>query len=935
MSITCRVFMMAKPLACVLAALASGMVSAEDDNSFCVDEGDASVAENWSLKHVPTSLENARVQNGRKMTISSDLTVRQLLVGHQETQGEVTQTGGTVNFSVSGQTTSLYLGNTGFTGYYDMLGGTLNVPGQASIGYNGVGVLDISGGIADFGASTGYHAMGREASGIGMIRVSGTGRVSVDKVNAMTFGETGRGQLTVLGGGQLSSASKLILGFYEKGKGMFNLGSGGLVKVDGLGPREGQAEVNCVGGTLAPCGTGLSVADYLAGTSPLLQAGGLTIDTDGKTVDVPASFGSGNMMGDKLVHRWSFNDGDLEDSVGGKTATIQDDANVVYGPKGIRLPGGTPRTSFINLGSGVFPDSDEITVELWTTGHEGTKAWSRIFSATGSGSEFFMIWTRSGAFSSDSIVIDGLWASDKLTPLGPDQEFHLGIVMRKTDEGWALKFYKQHARTGQTLASCEVAAPSGWSPLSVNAAFGLGWSSGGDSDAAATYSEMRVWKTALTERELSLSAALGQDAVFAPTTGLTKEGKGVLVLSGDNDYVGATRVKEGMLALGAACPVHRWSFNNGDLTDSFGGKTATIQDDTNVIYGPTGIRLPGGTPRTTFLDLGSGIFPESNEMTVELWATVHQNAGQWARIFTAQGSVSADLFFMTWRNSGVFSDDLIALEMGADAKQWTSNTLKPWTPEREFHIVIVMKKTDAGWTLKVYKQDAQTGEVLATSEVAATNGWTPSASNAKFGLGWDNGSADSAATYSEMRIWARAMTEDEVVASGKYGQDLLPLFGTSGVADALSPNADVELAEGATLALVGASATARALSGSGLVMGPGSLTLTDAVRPGGDEMGTLTLGGGVVLSGTVEIGTAGDLLTFAPGATYDVSGIAFAFADGLDVSETEKLVVGCSKGAELVGSFDATRLPKGWKLSVRSSGDIIVRRETGLSILIK
>lgn len=925
-------------------SLIAGMALATD-NVFSVAEGDASVPGNWSLTHVPNSVEDARVQNGRKMTISSDLTVRQLLVGHQETIGMVIQTNGTVNFNVSGGTTSLYLGNTGLTGYYDMLGGTLNIPGQMSVGYNGIGVLDVSGGTVNLADTTGYHAIGREASGVGLLRVSGTGRVSVGKANAMTFGESGKGQLTVLDGGQFSSSSKLTLGFYAPGRGVINLGAGGTVKVDAVGPREGQAEVNCVGGTLAPYGTGAMVENYLSGTSPLLQAGGLAIDTAGKTVTVPASFSSGNMMADKLVHRWSFNNGDLADSVGGKNATIQNDAGVVYGSTGIRLPGGTPRTTYLNLGSGIFPDSDAITIELWTTGHGETanlSNWSRIFTAKGSAANqlFFMTWTKAGGFANDLIALqsnadDRQWTSDTLAPWGPDLEYHLGIVMTKGESGWKLRFYRQHARTGQTLRSVEVAAPSGWSPSVVNNALGLGWDNDA-SDAAATYSEMRVWKTALTERELTLSAALGQDAVFESTTGLTKKGEGALVLSGANSYSGSTRVERGLLALDSFdMPVHRWSFNNGDLTDSVGGRNATIQNDANVVYGQTGIRLPGGTPRTTFLNLGSGIFPESDEITLELWATVHQEAHTWARIFTAQGSVSSDLFFMVWRKTSGFTEDLIALEMGADAKQWKSDSLGAWTPEKAYHIVIVMKKIDSSWTLKVYKQDAQTGETLATSEVTATNGWTPFATNAKFGLGWDNGSSDSAATYDEMRVWSRALTADEVTTCGRYGPDRLPVFGTSGVAAALSPNADIELAADSTLAILGASATARGLSGSGQILGPGALTLTGAIRPGGEDAGMLTVGGGLALSGTVEIGEVGDALTFAPNETYDVSGLAFEFADGFDVSELNTIVVGHAQDAGLTGSFDASKLPEGWKLVVRSSGDIVARRTMGSLFWVK
>jgi len=96
----------------------------------------------------------------------------------------------------------------------------------------------------------------------------------------------------------------------------------------------------------------------------------------------------------------------------------------------------------------------------------------------------------------------------------------------------------------------------------------------------------------------------------------------------------------------------------------------------------------------------------------------------------------------------------------------------------------------------------------------------------------------------------------------------------------------------------------------GLLAGPGALTATGGSLPGGpDTIGTMTVSDGATLVGDVALDFAADgtcdQIVFAPGGTYDVSGIRLVpSASGESAWKAAKcFVFGSAADAELTGDF--------------------------------
>jgi len=257
----------------------------------------------------------------------------------------------------------------------------------------------------------------------------------------------------------------------------------------------------------------------------------------------------------------------------------------------------------------------------------------------------------------------------------------------------------------------------------------------------------------------------------------------------------------------------------------------------------------------------------------------------------------------------------------------------------EFHVAIVCEKNTSGaWSMSIYKHDVRSGVALKTLTFALPDGWTPAAFNAgyfRLGYSSDAGNDDANATYRELRVWNRALSAAELAESVRLGPDVLPVIGESGagVAD-LPTGTEVVVSNGAALALCGANQAVGEVSGLGMIIGPGSLSATEFIQPG-DTTGALTLSCGVTLSGTVKLSFVGDkaanFLDFAPGATYDVSGLVLEVED-LD-SIPDSVVIGHSTGAVLSGAIDVSRIP-GKKVVVKSNGDIVLKG-CGLMLILR
>lgn len=94
-------------------------------------------------------------------------------------------------------------------------------------------------------------------------------------------------------------------------------------------------------------------------------------------------------------------------------------------------------------------------------------------------------------------------------------EYHVAAVLEPTAGGaWRVTYYKQNASTGVTLSSGSGTMKSGWTLQGLKQTdMVLGqtlttW----DSCSKNSYNELRIWKKAMTEAELTASAKAGPDA---------------------------------------------------------------------------------------------------------------------------------------------------------------------------------------------------------------------------------------------------------------------------------------------------------------------------------------------------------------------------------------------------------------------------------------
>lgn len=936
---------------CATLSSSAAVILHDSTNRWNVVEGDASVAANYQEQTLPGTNTQVRIANGGTMTVASDLSWGALWAGYGG-NGFVSQTAGHLMLNNAGAASgdgTLWLGfNETDIGRYDLKGGTLEAVANPQIGRYGIGYLAISGGTAEFRGS-GYPSIGRMSTGCGHIEVSGAGMLSADRTGQVSVGEGGWGTLTVRDGGQ-AAASKLIVGVNGSGKGVLNVCSGGVVRASQLYGGAGSVRrVNAVGGTIQATTAG-GTSGYLANTDVRVGSGGLRFDTDGYDAAISAPLRKDGLFAADLVHRWSFN-GDLTDSVGGQTAILQGSSKstIIYENNQIRLPGAAHTAAYISLGAGIIPTQCAgVTIEMWMTAM-GSGSWSRVFTCNGKSraSEGFIVLNTNGLCMKTG---DGSgYAGGQFKEFTIGQSVYLVIrFMRQDDESWKLCYQMRDAWTGGIIKNAEKTIAGSYEPADFAAdRFNLGWSTdGGNDDANIRFDEVRVWKRALTDAELVTSATLGPDADFAADSAFVKTGAGQLSLAVGNDYVGPTRVEAGQLvAASAERPVSRWSFN-GTYVDSVGGRTATPtgSEKGRIVLGETFVTLPGAEHEKAYLTLGGGVWSDVTDgFTFEFW--VRQNTAQtWARIFTCSANeytvAVRPQLFMTLVGNADPTKDVVGVLGGDGTGSNANNMISPWTLGQWFHASVVGRRQENGtWQISFAKHDVSTGARLKSYSVAAPAGWTPDQlKKSSFNIGWsaDPGNYDAAASFDEVRVWKRALSDDELVLSTQLGPDTLPVLGTSGQMGRLPATTDLSVAAGATFALADAAQTVRSLAGTGTVQGAGTLTVTEAIRPGGaSAAGTLTLTAGAKLVGTCEF-ESGDLLSFAAGSAYDVSGLKVKVADPKSVVMGSPRTIISAAGATLAGDFDLSdpsmaRL----ELRVKSTGEIAVERPSGLLVILK
>ena len=970
-TITTKLLLSVIAVICAIAPLRA------DTMTWNTSSGDVNTAASWSPAQVPGSSDIAHVHIG-SASMSGDFSPMALWIA-SAADGNVadfTQTSGALTVGASD---GLVIGKNGSSyGRYFMKGGSLSIPGgQPLFGDYGYGLLRMTGGTVS--SSAGWPALGHSMygsiSGSGVIDVrSGTFEQS-DSGTCLCVGEHGFGLVSVSGNGVMRSRIPLWLGCYDNAIGRVVAKDGGLLEISGAyqGNSSGEKTALFSGGTLKPCGSTDVASGFFNGIATKIGAGGMTVDTAGKTMTLaaPLTDAVGNLAQSNLVHRWSFNGGSLADSVGSVAArTVGSNmAGISTADDQITLPGGAHDSARVELGDGavtVLPDSsDGLTLEMWATLHSKTLNYDRMFSinknwVNSQSDRFFSLcWTTSNDpfdyfFAHwNSWADQGIWdiVSDTANPHRLGHEEHVAVVFAPPAEGesaWTVTIYRHDAGSSQFIKSQTITSNNaGWTPAFLSdTLIALGYSyDTGNPDANASYNEVRIWNKALTADDLVRSAMLGPDADFTVKPALVKTGAGSLTLASGNTYAGATEVREGTLALGAVdLPYRRWSFTNGSNKDSIAGSDMAAQGTST--FANDKVTLPGGTHDTVYLQ-ATGLFPDctsTDGVTLEFYATLDQMLS-WQRLFTIflNGDLGTGLC-ATWGWDTDASGDLYIFRTNwgeFNLGNVLASGTAPWSAGTEYHVSLVFAKTASGFDVTIARRDATTGAVLASKSTSVT--WSPATLAAmvlRLGWSWDS-SSDAAGKFDEVRTWNRALTEDEIVAGIKAGKDTLPTRASGVGAPTLPSGTSLSVASGATLLLCGASQTVASAAVSGTVVGAGTLTATDSILPGGAEtIGTMTLSDGATLVGDVALDFAAngtcDQIVFAPGATYDVSGIRLVPSVSGEAAwnATKRFVIGSAADATLTGDFDLSAIPNA-EIRYLANGDIRLSVPEAMVLIVR
>ena len=422
---------------------------------------DGSIASKyWVLVGQRNGAVGTFTQNGGTVTlvIGDNADGNWLNIGeYASAHGTYTINGGTVEVGTGPNGGGIFVGRTG-TGRFVMNGGTVITP--TLISDTGIATVVLNGGTLKV-ARDGGSASSRHANDIGIIK-------NIDNVvfgNGTTIDTNGHStKITECGFETLSDDSSLT-----------KVGEGKLT-VDSIPPV-----------------TALTVTE---GTLALVSGGD-------------------NAAAVALGHRWSFN-GKLTDSVGNTPATAIGSVNTINYVDGVAVrtgsdQAGTYATS-LNLGSALVA-GESATLEIWASRDTLLNGNMRVFDwGPGTGNYLCMPWRNDSVIwirnRADSPAIGGCFAEDV--------KYHIAMAIRANGDGTsAIHFVRRKVDDLSDVTTCDETVPNWTLSLVASGNLYLGhsqWSNESNIDAAAIYDEVRVWRGALSDDAIALSAQKGPDA---------------------------------------------------------------------------------------------------------------------------------------------------------------------------------------------------------------------------------------------------------------------------------------------------------------------------------------------------------------------------------------------------------------------------------------
>ena len=405
---------------------------------------------------------------------------------------------------------------------------------------------------------------------------------------------------------------------------------------------------------------------------------------------------------------------------------------------------------------------------------------------------------------------------------------------------------------------------------------------------------------------VTMATASGANVTAAAGSTFTKTGSGTLTVAAVPP-VGNMVVSNGTLALSASCDnaamlAHRWSFTS-DLTDSVTGTAGGATASAGVTYSDGKASLTGGNKGTCYIDLGANKLP-SDSVTLEFWTTITTRK-VWTKMFCLGKDTGSCLAFTFNRNS---DSGVSGLDVAPNGGTYTgTGTLDANTP---YYLAFTLKPNASGGTeIKGYCYNATTGALVGSFTQTLAN-WSliDKIIQQSFCLGysfWND--PDAYADYDEVRVWSGALSADAIALSAQKGPDAT----AADIAEivAASPAARTLTLAGGTLDLGGNTLTQPNLMGNGGTVRNGTLTVTDTIR--------INVGDSIFASGTID-------LTNAKVELFDPENLTGTFYF---------IKAAPSATLSIVGKPKAVNLPKGWQISVTSSGAKI--QKVGFSIFVR
>ena len=525
-----------------------------------------------------------------------------------------------------------------------------------------------------------------------------------------------------------------------------------------------------------------------------------------------------------LVHRWSFAQSAgaapagtvFTDPVGGISAVVRGNGATLDGAA-ITLPGtsvgnvaATSLSAYLDLPNGIVSSRTHLSVEIWATPLSALN-WQRLFDfgnyngdgdglgqpgewtgllatapgATTAEDEFALtlsVGTNAGLhrlygrFNYNEAGAQNLYAESTLaTTLG--QRYHYVVTYESGVGSFGATGGRQSwYRNGVQVASLDV--PWQLSQLDdVNNWIGRSQFSG-DNLSHASFDEVRLYDHALSVAEITANRDAGPDQIVEPP---------------DPEP--------------APTPDHLWVFNaQADSSvdsglafiDPLGGLSATLRGNGAALTG-SALRLPGSTNGnqtagtiSAYLDLPNGIISAQPAITIEAWATP-LSSKNWQRLFefgrcaTSHGLGAApgeiidgasipgnttgyDNIGLTFNSGTNLNSQQLEGQYDGNPPVYTSTTAAT-TVGTFYHYVLIIQDGvgthgDTGCQVRWYRNGALQNSMdfpFRAQDMEDVNNW--------IGRSLYTGDSNSHMALDELRIYRRAITPGEVLASYEAGPD--------------------------------------------------------------------------------------------------------------------------------------------------------------------